>query len=58
MAIVILCFKVFGKKSYAKYNLEAMKEDVELNKIHPMVLVQIPMYNEREVSYCHLKSNF
>ncbi|XVF76436.1 hypothetical protein PTKIN_Ptkin13bG0265900 [Pterospermum kingtungense] len=49
MAIVILCVKVFGKKRYARYKLEALKEDVELNKIHPMVLVQIPMYNEKEV---------
>ena len=49
MAIVILCVKVSGKKTYTKYKLEAMKEDLELNKIHPMVLVQIPTYNEKEV---------
>ncbi|WRX25629.1 Glycosyltransferase 2-like - like 3 [Theobroma cacao] len=48
MAIVILCVKVLRKKRYTRYSLEAMK-DVELNKSHPMLLVQIPMYNEKEV---------
>ncbi|KAK6290245.1 hypothetical protein POUND7_001786 [Theobroma cacao] len=48
MAIVILCVKVLRKKRYTRYSLEAMK-DVELNKSHPLLLVQIPMYNEKEV---------
>ncbi|KHN02317.1 Mannan synthase 1 [Glycine soja] len=49
MAIVILVVKVLGKKRYTKYNLEAMKQKLERNKRFPMVLIQIPMYNEKEV---------
>ncbi|RWR79383.1 mannan synthase 1-like protein [Cinnamomum micranthum f. kanehirae] len=49
MAVVILCVKVLGRKRYTKYKLEALKDDIELNNSHPMVLVQIPMYNEKEV---------
>lgn len=50
MAIVIVGVKVFGRKPEKRYKWEAMKEDVELgNSVYPMVLVQIPMYNEREV---------
>ncbi|KAH7553542.1 hypothetical protein JRO89_XS12G0024200 [Xanthoceras sorbifolium] len=49
MAIVILYVKLLGKKIYTKYNLEKMKEDLEINKSHPKVLVQIPMFNEKEV---------
>ncbi|KAK6943865.1 Glycosyltransferase 2-like [Dillenia turbinata] len=49
MAIVIFCVKVLGRKRYTKYRLEAMKEDLERNKSHPVVLIQIPMYNEKEV---------
>lgn len=49
MAVVILFVKVLGKKRYTKYKLESMKEDLELNKSYPSVLVQIPMYNEKEV---------
>ncbi|KAH9671346.1 glucomannan 4-beta-mannosyltransferase 9 [Citrus sinensis] len=49
MAIVILYVKVLRKKRYTEYKLEEMKEDLELNKSYPMVLVQIPMYNEKEV---------
>lgn len=47
MAIIILCVKLLGKKRYTKYELENMKEDLELNKSYPMVLVQIPMHNEK-----------
>ncbi|OWM82434.1 hypothetical protein CDL15_Pgr002008 [Punica granatum] len=49
MAVIILFVKLFGKKRYTKYRLNAMKEDLELNKSYPMVLIQIPMYNEKEV---------
>ncbi|OVA18010.1 hypothetical protein BVC80_1835g416 [Macleaya cordata] len=49
MALVILCVKALGKKRYTKYKLDAMKEDLEINNTYPMVLVQIPMYNEKEV---------
>lgn len=42
--------KVSGKKRYTKYRLNALKEEVEKKKKeYPKVLVQIPMYNEREV---------
>ncbi|XP_019077301.1 glucomannan 4-beta-mannosyltransferase 1 isoform X2 [Vitis vinifera] len=37
------------KKRYTKYKLDTMKEDLELNKSYPKVLIQIPMYNEKEV---------
>ncbi|KAK4478668.1 hypothetical protein RD792_014159 [Penstemon davidsonii] len=49
MAIVIVCVKCFGRKRYTKYQLDAIKEDMERNKNYPMVLVQIPMFNEKEV---------
>ncbi|XP_062167986.1 glucomannan 4-beta-mannosyltransferase 9 [Alnus glutinosa] len=50
MGIVIVLVKLFGRKPQKRYNWEPMKEDVELgNSAYPMVLVQIPMYNEREV---------
>lgn len=49
MMIVIICVKLLGKKRYTKYKLEAIKEDLEQNKSYPMVLIQIPMFNEREV---------
>ncbi|CAK9182617.1 unnamed protein product [Ilex paraguariensis] len=49
MAIVIICVKLLGKKRYTKYKLDALKEDLEHNKSYPMVLIQIPMYNEKEV---------
>ncbi|KAL2533643.1 Glucomannan 4-beta-mannosyltransferase 9 [Abeliophyllum distichum] len=49
MAIVITCVKFFGKKRYTKYQLDSIKEDLEKNKNYPTVLVQIPMYNEKEV---------
>ncbi|KAK1313830.1 Mannan synthase 1 [Acorus calamus] len=49
MAVVILSVKLLRKKKYTKYGLEAMKEDLENNNNHPVILVQIPMYNEKEV---------
>lgn len=50
MGIVIVLIKLFGRKPDKRYNWEPMKDDVELgNSAYPMVLVQIPMYNEREV---------
>lgn len=57
MAMVILFLKLLGKKRYTKYKLEEMKQDLELNKSYPMVLVQIPMYNEKEVFIfiCHIQ---
>ncbi|CAH9138381.1 unnamed protein product [Cuscuta epithymum] len=49
MAIVIACVKCLGKKRYTNYKLDAMKDDLEQNKNYPIVLVQIPMFNEKEV---------
>lgn len=52
MGIVIVLIKLFGRKPEKRYKWEAIKDDVELgNSAHPMVLVQIPMYNEREVLF-------
>ncbi|KAE9465473.1 hypothetical protein C3L33_02627, partial [Rhododendron williamsianum] len=48
MAIVIICVKLLGKKRYTKYKLDDLKEDLERNKSYPLVLIQIPMYNEKE----------
>nr|XP_043607195.1 glucomannan 4-beta-mannosyltransferase 1-like [Erigeron canadensis] len=61
MTVVVLLVKFTGKKKYTQYKLEALKEDLEQNRSYPMVLVQIPMYNEKEVyklsigSVCSLK---
>ncbi|CAK7343156.1 unnamed protein product [Dovyalis caffra] len=50
MALVIMCVRLLGKEKYTKYKLDAMKEDREhKHSSYPIVLVQIPMYNEREV---------
>ncbi|KAI8563289.1 hypothetical protein RHMOL_Rhmol03G0101600 [Rhododendron molle] len=49
MAIVIISVKLLGKKRYTKYKLDDLKEDLERNKSYPLVLIQIPMYNEKEV---------
>ncbi|XVF48166.1 hypothetical protein PTKIN_Ptkin03bG0169100 [Pterospermum kingtungense] len=50
MGIVIDVLKVFGRKLEKRYKWKPMKDDVELgNFAYPMVLVQIPMYNEKEV---------
>ncbi|KAI3447506.1 hypothetical protein Pfo_004171 [Paulownia fortunei] len=50
MAIVICLVKLFGRKPDRRYKWEPLKDDLELgNSTYPMVLVQIPMYNEKEV---------
>ncbi|KAG7032952.1 Glucomannan 4-beta-mannosyltransferase 9, partial [Cucurbita argyrosperma subsp. argyrosperma] len=50
MGIVILFVKLFRKKPHKTYKWEPIKDDLELAHFaYPMVLVQIPMYNEREV---------
>ncbi|KAJ4908851.1 Glucomannan 4-beta-mannosyltransferase 9 [Raphanus sativus] len=50
MGIVISLVKLFGRKPEKRFKWEPMKDDIELgNTAYPMVLVQIPMYNEREV---------
>lgn len=49
MAIVMVIVMLLRKKMYTKYKLEAAKRQLETTKNHPVVLVQIPMYNEKEV---------
>ncbi|XP_010453775.1 PREDICTED: probable mannan synthase 11 [Camelina sativa] len=50
MNIVVIYVKLFKRKPEKIYKWEAMQEDMELgDQNYPMVLVQIPMYNEREV---------
>ncbi|XP_038989270.1 glucomannan 4-beta-mannosyltransferase 9 [Phoenix dactylifera] len=50
MAVVIVILKLFGKCPEKRYKWEPMRDDLELgNSAYPMVLVQIPMYNEKEV---------
>ncbi|KAK2981514.1 hypothetical protein RJ640_030976 [Escallonia rubra] len=50
MGSVFVLVKLFGRNPEKRYKWEPMKDDVELgNSAYPMVLVQIPMYNEIEV---------
>ncbi|XP_009603536.1 glucomannan 4-beta-mannosyltransferase 9-like isoform X2 [Nicotiana tomentosiformis] len=51
MGIVIAFIKLVRRKPEKKYKWEPMKkDDLELgNSSYPVVLVQIPMYNEKEV---------
>lgn len=50
MGIVIVFVKLFRRRPEKMYKWEPMKDDVELGNLgYPMVLVQIPMYNEKEV---------
>lgn len=51
MGIVISLVKIFGKKPEKLYKWEPLT-DLELgNSAYPMVLVQIPMFNEKEVTF-------
>ncbi|KAL1549352.1 Glucomannan 4-beta-mannosyltransferase 9 [Salvia divinorum] len=50
MGVVITIVKIFGRKPDKRYKWEALKDDLEHgNSAYPIVLVQIPMFNEREV---------
>ncbi|XP_073140146.1 glucomannan 4-beta-mannosyltransferase 9-like [Henckelia pumila] len=50
MGIVISFVKLFGRKPDKRYKWEPLRDDLELgNSAYPMVLIQIPMYNEKEV---------
>ncbi|XP_072969477.1 glucomannan 4-beta-mannosyltransferase 9 [Typha angustifolia] len=50
MAIVIVLVKLFRPRPEKRYRWEPMRDDLEVgNSAYPMVLVQIPMYNEKEV---------
>ncbi|KAJ6693019.1 hypothetical protein OIU79_014704 [Salix purpurea] len=50
MGIVIILVKLFWKKPDKRYKWEPMQDDLESGNLNfPVVLVQIPMFNEREV---------
>lgn len=50
MGVVIVLVKLFMRKPEKRYNWEPMQDDLEIgNEGFPMVLVQIPMFNEKEV---------
>ncbi|KAJ9177999.1 hypothetical protein P3X46_009919 [Hevea brasiliensis] len=50
MGIVIIIVKLFWKKPEKRYKWEPLQEDLESgNSNFPVVLVQIPMFNEKEV---------
>ncbi|PWA64926.1 nucleotide-diphospho-sugar transferases superfamily protein [Artemisia annua] len=50
MGVVIVFVKLMKYKLDKRYKWESIKEDLEMgNSAYPMVLVQIPMYNEKEV---------
>lgn len=56
MGVVITFIKLLSRKPKKLYKWEAIRDDVELgNSAYPMVLVQIPMYNEKEVYLTSLK---
>lgn len=50
MGIVIILVKLFWKKPEQRYNWEPIQDDEESGSLnYPVVLIQIPMFNEREV---------
>ncbi|XP_023550342.1 glucomannan 4-beta-mannosyltransferase 9-like [Cucurbita pepo subsp. pepo] len=50
MGVVILFLKLFATNPHNTYKWEPIRDDLELaHFVYPMVLVQIPMYNESEV---------
>nr|GEY39928.1 nucleotide-diphospho-sugar transferase [Tanacetum cinerariifolium] len=50
MGLVIVYIKLFGRKIEKRYKWESFKDDIELgNSAYPLVLVQVPMFNEKEV---------
>lgn len=51
MGIVIVLVKLFWQKPAKRYNWQPIEEDLESGSSNfPIVLVQIPMYNEKEVT--------
>lgn len=51
MGVVIAFVKLLRRKPEKRYKWEPMKDDIELgNSVYPMILVQIPMFNEKEVN--------
>lgn len=56
MGIVTLSVKLLRQKPEKWYKWEPIKDDLEEgNLAYPMVLVQIPMCNEKEVMHFHSK---
>ncbi|KAA8550235.1 hypothetical protein F0562_001919 [Nyssa sinensis] len=50
MGVVIILVKLFWKKPDNRYKWEPIREDLEIgNSAFPVVLVQMPMFNEKEV---------
>lgn len=50
MGVVIILVKLFWKKPEKRYNFEPLQDDVEMGSSNfPVVLIQIPMFNEKEV---------
>ncbi|RZC70644.1 hypothetical protein C5167_033827 [Papaver somniferum] len=50
MGVVIVLVKIFGKKIDKRYKYQPIRDDIELgSSAYPMVLIQIPMFNEKEV---------
>jgi beta-mannan synthase len=50
MGIVIILVKLFWKKPEKRYKWEPMQDDIESGNLNfPVILVQIPMFNEKEV---------
>lgn len=51
MGVVIILVKLFWRKPEDRYNWRPIEEDLESGSAaYPVVLVQIPMFNEKEVS--------
>ncbi|KAM1100143.1 hypothetical protein ACFX13_006753 [Malus domestica] len=50
MGVVIVLVKLFWKKPEERYKYEPIQDDLEVGSSNfPVVLIQIPMFNEREV---------
>ncbi|XP_039145785.1 probable glucomannan 4-beta-mannosyltransferase 11 isoform X2 [Dioscorea cayenensis subsp. rotundata] len=50
VGMVSLTVRIFGLKPEKRYRWEPMRPDLETGHLaYPMVLIQIPMYNEKEV---------
>ena len=48
MVVVIVLVKMFGKRPKEKYEWDQLRDNTDLeNNSYPMVLVRIPMYNEK-----------
>lgn len=54
MGIVIILIKLFWKKPEQRYKFQLIEDDEEHGSSNfPVVLVQIPMFNEKEVLFLH-----